>query len=78
MIIKLLVAIVLLAAAGLAIVVYGLGILSAFLSASSLIALWWWFLRKPVRKEETPGLPVSCCHFLGDLEEDKNERSSSV
>lgn len=64
----------LLAAAGLAIVLYGFGISAAVLSVSSLTALCWWFIRDPERKDQSPGLPVSCCHYLGDLEKDEDEQ----
>ena len=70
--IKLLVTIGFLGAAGLANLVLGFGILSAFLSVSSLSALWW-FIRDPAKKEKSPCLPVCCCHYLGDLGEEEKE-----
>ncbi|SHO49660.1 hypothetical protein SAMN02745220_02983 [Desulfopila aestuarii DSM 18488] len=75
MIMKLLVTIGLLAAAGLAIVLYGFGIPAAVLSVSSLTALYWWFIRDPERKEKSPAPPVSCCHYLGDIDKDEKDRS---
>lgn len=72
---KRLITVGLLTAAGLAIILSGFGILSALLSVSSLAALWWCFIREPEGKEELPGPPVSCCHYLGDLEkEDKKHK----
>jgi len=70
---KLFVTIGLLAAACLTIVLYGFGIPAAVLSVSSITALFWWFIRDPERKEKSPGLPVSCCHYLGDLDKDEKE-----
>lgn len=71
MMIKNLVTIGLLAAAGLAIIFLGFGIPSVLLSVSSLVAFWWWFIREPAKKEKSPGLPVCCCHYLGDVVEGK-------
>jgi len=74
MMLKLIVTIGLLAAAGFAIVLYGFGISAAVLSVSSLTALYWWFIRDPERKDQSPALPVSCCHYLGDLAEDEDKQ----
>jgi hypothetical protein len=70
MMIKNVVTIGLLTAAGLAIIFLGFGISSVLLSFSSLAAFWWWFIQEPAKKEQSPGLPVCCCHYLGDLAEE--------
>lgn len=75
MTIKNLVTIGLLAAAGLAIIFLGFGTLAVLLSVSSLVALWWWFIREPAKKEKSPGLPVCCCHYLGDQIEESKDRT---
>ena len=71
--IKLLIITMLLVAAGLVINLFGFGLPAAGLSVTSLAVLWWFFIRKPVRGKQSPGPPVSCCHYLGDSEAEDGE-----
>jgi hypothetical protein len=77
MMIKNLVTIGLLVAASLAITFLGVGISSVLLTVSSLVAFWWWFIREPAKKEKSPGLPVCCCHYLGELAEQEKITKTS-
>jgi hypothetical protein len=71
---KLLISVGLLAAAGLAIIRSGLGLLSLLLAVSGLSALMLWFARSPRPEEELPCASVSCCHFLGDHENEHKKK----
>ena len=65
---KLLITAGLLAAAGLVIILSGIGLWAILLSAVGLIALTGWFIRKPRPEGELPSASVSCCHYLKDHE----------
>lgn len=71
--IKFVVIIILLVATGLALALSGLGILSTVLAVASLAAIWWCFIRESARQEQSPGHPVSCCHYLGEPAEKEHE-----
>jgi hypothetical protein len=66
---KLLVTIGLLAAAGIVMIRSGLGLPGLLLSLAGLAALFFWFIRKPQPQGDMPSAAVSCCHYLGDPEE---------
>lgn len=71
---KLLISVGLLAAAGLVIIRSGLGLLALLLAAPGLAALLWCFSRSQRPKEELPCASVSCCHYLGDHEDEHKKK----
>jgi hypothetical protein len=71
---KLLISVGLLAAAGLIIIRSGLGLLALLLAASGLAALLWCFCRSQRPEEELPCASVSCCHYLGDHEDEHTKK----
>jgi hypothetical protein len=58
------------AAAGLVIMLFGVGLLPMLLAVSALAALLWYFTREPRPEGELPCASVSCRHYLGDDEEE--------
>lgn len=74
MLIQLLLTSGLLAMACIVIIFYGFGLPATLLSILSIGALWFCFIRKPVRKAQSPGLPVSCCHYLGDQQAEERKK----
>lgn len=64
----------LLVAVGLLILQSGAGLLVMLTSVSGLAALLWWFTRRPRPESEEPCSSVSCCHYLGDHEEEHQEQ----
>lgn len=68
---ELLIAIGLLASAVLVFFLSGVGLPGVILSVSGLAALLWWFSRKSPPPGELPCRSVSCCHYLGEQEEER-------
>lgn len=71
---NLLISVGLLAAAGLVIIIFGVGLPAIVLSVSALASLLWCFIRNPRPKEELPFTSVSCCHYLGDHEDEHTQK----
>jgi hypothetical protein len=71
---KLLISVGLLAAAGLVIITFGVGLPAIVLSVSGLASLWWCFIRSPPPEGELSCASVSCCHFLGAHEDEHTHK----
>jgi hypothetical protein len=71
---KLLISVGLLAAAGLVIITFGIGLPAIALSVSGLASLLWCCTRSPRPKEELTCASVSCCHYLGDHEDEHTHK----
>lgn len=54
---------------GLVMAVSGVEVWGIVVSVVLLGALLWCFGRRPPSKDEQPNSSVSCCHYLGNLEE---------
>jgi hypothetical protein len=66
----LLIVVGLLATAGLVIIRFGVGLLAIILSISGLATLLLLFTRRPRPEGELPSASVSCCHYLGEHEDE--------
>jgi predicted signal transduction protein with EAL and GGDEF domain len=64
----------LLVAIGLVLFLSGIGVPAILLIVSCIAALLWWFIRRPRPQGELPCASVSCCHYLGDQEEDRPQQ----
>lgn len=51
----------------------GISPLIVFISFSALGLLLWWFTRRTPPEGEMPCASVSCCHYLKDGEEEKQQ-----
>lgn len=49
--------------------VFNKGIFAYSLASITLFSCWWWFFRAPIPKDESSCSSVSCCHYLGEKEE---------
>ncbi|MFW2366067.1 MAG: hypothetical protein ACN4GW_06600 [Desulforhopalus sp.] len=61
----------LLTAIGLILIFSGVRLSIALLIVFVLGGIFWLFTRKPRPKEEMPSNTVSCCHYLGDNDEEQ-------
>ncbi len=51
----------------------GISPMVVFISVSALGLLLWWFTRRTPPEGEMPCASVSCCHYLKDGEEEKQQ-----
>lgn len=73
---RLLIIISLLLLAGLALGLCGAGLPATLLIVSTLALFFYCFSRKQPEKDEQPCSLVSCCHYLGDEQDEKiNEQT---
>ena len=64
----------LLTAIGLVLSLSGIWLPVMLLTVSVLAVLFWLFIRRPRPEEELPSASVSCCHYLGDQEEEQSQQ----
>ncbi len=57
--------------AGLTLLFCGAGLTATLLIVSVLAVLFWFFARKQPATEEQPCSLVSCCHYLGEQQDEK-------